>query len=127
MIPKKLKKIINRIKPDKVQLNLPVRPSAGKVKIPDKKRIEKIKEILLDDIPIEVTTYPTRRVQKNLSKDMNQNILRYLKRRPASEKDLMDSLGVTKAKLNSRLKKLINKKVIIKNNVQGKIFFVIND
>ena len=124
---KKLKKIINRIKPDKVQLNLPVRPSVEKVKIPDKKRIEKIKEILSDDIPVEVASYPFRRIQKNVSKNIDQNILRYLKRRPASVKDLANSLGITKTRLNIILKKLIEKKEISKKKIQGKTFFVTYD
>jgi len=43
---KKLKKLIEKIKPDKVQLNLPVRLSAGKVKLPSRKRLNQIKEII---------------------------------------------------------------------------------
>ena len=124
---KKLKKLINKIKPDKVQLNLPVRPSVMKVSIPDKKRVEKIKEILSDDIPIEVASYPFRRSQKRFSKNIDQNILRYLKRRPASTKDLINSLGITRTKLINTLKKLISKKAIKKKNIQGKIFFVAHD
>ena len=111
----------------KIQLNLPIRPSVGKVSIPNKKKVLKIKEILSGSIPVEVAAYPFRRTQKKVSKNINQNILRYLKRRPASAKDLMDSLGVTKIKLDNTLKKLIKEKLIAKKQIQKKTFFVIND
>jgi len=44
---KKLKEIIEQIRPDKVQLNSPVRTTAvGGIEPVDKKKLEKIKEIL---------------------------------------------------------------------------------
>ena len=41
------KKLIEKINPDRVQLNLPVRPAAIKLELPSKKRIEQIKNILV--------------------------------------------------------------------------------
>ncbi len=42
----KLKSLIKRIRPDKVQINLPVRASAGKVSLPKAERLKKIKNII---------------------------------------------------------------------------------
>jgi len=43
---KKFRQIIGKIKPDKVQLNLPVRPAGQKIKLPSSKRIDLIKKII---------------------------------------------------------------------------------
>jgi len=43
---RKLKKLIEEIKPDKVQLNLPVRPAAVKITLPGYKRLSQIKRII---------------------------------------------------------------------------------
>ena len=43
---RKLKKIIEKIAPDKVQLNLPVRPAAVKLALPDLQRLNQIKQII---------------------------------------------------------------------------------
>lgn len=42
----KLRKIIKDLKPDKVQLNLPVRPAARELKLPDSGRLNRIKRII---------------------------------------------------------------------------------
>jgi len=50
---KKLKEITDRINPDKIQLNSPVRATAEPDILPvDKKKLEKIKEILGDNCEI---------------------------------------------------------------------------
>ncbi|MBU1113347.1 MAG: radical SAM protein [Candidatus Omnitrophica bacterium] len=49
---KKLKKIIAKIKPDKVQLNLPVRPGKRKFKLTDPERLAQIKRVIGKDIEI---------------------------------------------------------------------------
>lgn len=42
----KIKEIVKDLRPDKVQLNLPVRPSAIKLKLPDVDRLSRIKQII---------------------------------------------------------------------------------
>ncbi len=48
----KFKKIISQIQPDKVQINLPVRPSAERVPLPQTRRVEKIKRIINRNIEV---------------------------------------------------------------------------
>ncbi len=48
----KFKKIVDQIKPDKVQINLPVRPSLEKVSLPKAEKIKQIKDIIGGKIEI---------------------------------------------------------------------------
>jgi wyosine [tRNA(Phe)-imidazoG37] synthetase (radical SAM superfamily) len=65
------KKIIQKIKPDKVQLNLPVRPSRLKVNLPELKKVKMFKRILGKSAKI-VANFPNQETG-----DLN-----FLKKRP---------------------------------------------
>jgi wyosine [tRNA(Phe)-imidazoG37] synthetase (radical SAM superfamily) len=90
---KELKKIIAKIKPDKVQLNTIARPPCEKfAKALSNKELERIKNLL--GPPTEVIVDFERRALPSKMKDVKKGIMTMLKRRPATVKDLADGLGV---------------------------------
>lgn len=48
----KIKRIVDKIKPDKIQINLPVRPCAEKFHLPQAGRLNKIKSIIGSDVEV---------------------------------------------------------------------------
>ncbi|MCM8819805.1 MAG: radical SAM protein [Candidatus Omnitrophica bacterium] len=110
---KKFKKLIEKIKPDKVQLNIPIRPSITKIKLPSKEKIYQFKKIIGKNVEI-IFNYKGKK-QKNISKNIEFQILNYLKRRPATLKDLKVCLNIDFITLKKYLKKLLNKKIYKKD------------
>lgn len=90
----KLKKRINVLNPDRVYINVPIRPPAEEnVLIPDKKQIEKAREILgaytIDKFPKREFLLP--------GESPFEGILEVIKRHPLSKKDiesLIDEMGI---------------------------------
>lgn len=118
----KFKELINKIKPDKVQLNLPVRPSGVKIALPEYSRVKAIKKIIGPRAEIVSSFY--KQAQKKFSESIEQDIIRYLKVRPATLIDLTKSLGQDKISLGKRLKALIGKRVIKEKIYHNKKYFV---
>ncbi|MCF7907906.1 MAG: radical SAM protein [Candidatus Omnitrophica bacterium] len=58
---KKLKKIIEKISPSRVQLNLPVRPAAVKVNLPSAKKLVQIRKIIGFDAEVVSDVYDGRK------------------------------------------------------------------
>jgi len=58
---RKFKAVIRKIKPDKVQLNLPVRPAGQKMKLPSSKRIDLIKKIMNFNVEVVSRHYDGRK------------------------------------------------------------------
>jgi len=119
---KKFKKIIKKIKPDKVQLNLPIRPAWLKISLPSKKKVKKIKEIIYKDVEI-VSSFSAKRRSDKVSKGLGKKILRFLRVRPASLEDLMHSFVANPNEIVKELNFLLKKKQIHRKNK----YFVIND
>ncbi|MDD5032494.1 MAG: radical SAM protein [Patescibacteria group bacterium] len=59
------KKLVAKIKPDKVQLNLPIRPAGASIALPDYERVKKIKKIIGKKCEIVSSFY--KAAQKNFS------------------------------------------------------------
>ncbi|MCM8787949.1 MAG: radical SAM protein [Candidatus Omnitrophica bacterium] len=110
---RKFKKLIEIIKPDKVQLNIPIRPSATKIKLPPKEKIYQFKKNIGQDVEI-IFNYKGKK-QKKLEKAIEFQILNYLKRRPATLKDLKVCFNLGLTTLKKYLKKILNKKIYKKN------------
>jgi wyosine [tRNA(Phe)-imidazoG37] synthetase (radical SAM superfamily) len=88
-----LKETIALIDPDKVQLNTVVRPPAeGFAQSLERERLEEIRD-QLGDIAEIVVDFPERR-QDPSEQDIQQAVLAYLQRRPATLNDLSNSLGI---------------------------------
>ncbi len=116
---KEFKKIIERIKPDKVQINLPLRPGSVALDLPSKDSIEKFKKTI--SLATEVVSDFKRKGAPGRNKvQPDKEIINFLKVRPATLKDLNKSLGIDKSKLKIYLNKLLEKKYIIK---KGNYFF----
>jgi len=122
----KFKEIINKIKPDKVQLNLPVRPSAAKVEIPTSKRIMRIKSILNKDIEVVANFKKAKRVNK-ISGNLAEKILKFLDIRPASLEDLAKSLSGDSKIIKKQLDNLALSGDIKVCLHEGRKYFVRND
>jgi wyosine [tRNA(Phe)-imidazoG37] synthetase (radical SAM superfamily) len=118
---RKLKKVIAKINPDKVQLNLPVRPSGSRISFPQYQKIKAIKKIIGPKAEIISSFY--KETQKNFSDSLKKDIVNFLKIRPADLKDLTKSLGVAARDVNKYLKELLHKKIIRKDIHCGKIYF----
>lgn len=117
-----LKKTINKIKPDKVQLNTVVRPPSEKYAKPLlKNQLNKIKKMFGKNCEV-VAEFRKPPNLKNL-KNRDKNILAYLKRRPGTLSDLQKGLGININELIKNLDRLLITKKIKKRMHGGKIFY----
>lgn len=118
---KKFKKLVDKIKPDKIQLNLPIRPSGAKIAIPDYERVKKIKKIIGKKCEIISSFY--KEAQKKYSKSVQGDIVKYLSVRPATIADLIKSTGLKGNILSGQLKKMLNSGLVTKKTYNRKIYF----
>lgn len=89
---KKLKRIIEDIKPEKVQLNTVIRPPSEKSARPlSLKELEKIKKILGEKC--EIIAEFAKKEQISPSDNLEETILSMIKRRPVTLSDISVSLG----------------------------------
>jgi wyosine [tRNA(Phe)-imidazoG37] synthetase (radical SAM superfamily) len=89
---RKLKEVIAKIKPEKVQLNTVIRPPAERYARPlNLKKLEKIKKILGKNCEIIVEF--DREAQKSISENLEGAILSLIQRRPVTLADISSSLG----------------------------------
>ena len=123
---RKIKKIVDKINPDKIQLNLPIRPAGTKVLLPGQKKLESIKKVLSKNAEIVMKFSLKGRVSKTY-KDLEKDILNFLKVRPASLKDLVKSLGVNPNRIIKQLFILLEQKTIKERWVKKTKYFIIND
>jgi wyosine [tRNA(Phe)-imidazoG37] synthetase (radical SAM superfamily) len=121
----KFRKIIKRIKPDRVQLNLPIRPSGEEVFSPDSIQIQKIANIIGQEVEV-VAPFPKDKKLKEVTVK-EEEIIDYLRRRPATADDLSSFLGININELLKYLTQLLEeKKIKVKIENQTK-HFLIND
>ncbi len=117
-----LKKAINKIKPDKIQLNTVARPPSEKYAKPlSLSQLNKIKTIFGKNCEV-VAEF---KKPSNLIKSTNceKSILAYLKRRPGTLNDLQKSLGMNVNELIKNLDRLLTTKKIKKRIHGGMIFY----
>jgi len=119
---RKFKKLVDKISPDKVQLNLPVRPSGANVTLPAHERVKKIKKIIGKKCEIVASFY--KNAQQKFSQSVQQDILKYLNIRPATIRDLEKSTGLKKHLLTRQIKKMLNLGVVMKKIYNSKVYFV---
>lgn len=118
----KFREIAKNINPDKVQLNLPVRPCCFKLSGPSPKKLERIVEIINSNAEI-VAGVSNLKNRAKVSKDLAREILTFLKRRPATLDDLVISLAAKSRDISKELNFLLDKGVLRKQNNH----FTIND
>ncbi len=108
---KKLKKAINEINPNKVQLNTVVRPPAEKFVQPlSLGELKKIQEVLGEKCEI-ISDFP-RKERPHPEDNLEKAILAMIKRRPVTLSEIASSLGKHKNEIIKHLDILIKEKMI---------------
>ena len=122
----KFKKIIKELMPDKVQLNIPMRPAGVNISIPDGCKVEKIKKIILEGSEI-VSEFRKKKKSGYNFCSKKGSILRFLRVRPGTVKDLSESLNIVPEDVIKQLNVLIEKS-LVRESIRGKNkYFVSND
>jgi wyosine [tRNA(Phe)-imidazoG37] synthetase (radical SAM superfamily) len=89
----KLKEVVERIQPDKVQLNTPVRPPTENFAYPlTLKRLEEIRALFGNNA--EVVSEYTAPMGDSFESDKDAEIINLIKRRPCTAEDISKALGL---------------------------------
>jgi len=103
---RKLKKAINKIKPEKVQLNTVIRPPAEKhARLLSLKELEKIRNILGENCEIIVESH--REGQISTPEKLEEAILSLIQRRPVTLAEISASLAKSEDKIKKSLDSLL--------------------
>ncbi len=117
-----LKSAVERIKPDKIQLNTPVRPPCELwVKTLSASKLIKIKKFFGNKC--EIIADFNRKGHKAYLKDVEEEILTLLSRRPVTCKDVSSSLGLHINEVIKYVDELERQKKISLKIYQGKRYF----
>lgn len=122
----KFKEIIAKINPDKIQLNLPIRPAGVKIPLISRSKIERIKKVLGKGSKVVVKFSLQKRGNKAYG-NLKRDIFDFLKVRPATLDDLTRSLNANPNEIAKQLFLLLGKKKIKESRLRGIKYFVIND
>lgn len=122
----KFRKIVKELKPDKVQLNIPVRPAGIDISIPNMVKLNKIKNIIMGGTEI-VSEYKKKKERGDNFCSEEESILRFLRVRPGTLKDLSEALNIVAEEVIKQLNTLLDKKLIKKSGKGKNKYFVIND
>jgi wyosine [tRNA(Phe)-imidazoG37] synthetase (radical SAM superfamily) len=120
----KMKKAVDRIQPDCIHLNTVVRPPSQKWVLPlDEAEMEKVKGFFGETA--EIISEFDRHPASVLEKDIGEEILRILKRRPLSLSDLSRGMGIPQKKVDHYIKPLVQEGKIQKRIFGGSIYYEI--
>jgi len=101
---KKIKEKLNLINPDRIDINVPIRPPAEKwVEIPDKSVISRLNEIFIDFNNI---NFPEMGYFKLYSENFQQELLSIIERHPMRQDQIIETFMSEKFPENDILKKL---------------------
>jgi len=112
----RMKKVVDRVQPDLIHLNTVVRPPSEKWAVPlNQKEMEEIKAFLGKSASIisEFDRHPPMVSER----DIKQEILEVLKRRPLSASDLSKGMGISKNELDRYIKPLMEE-----GKIQSRLF-----
>jgi wyosine [tRNA(Phe)-imidazoG37] synthetase (radical SAM superfamily) len=102
----RMKKAMDRIRPDKIHLNTVVRPPSEKWVLPlDEREMERIRDFFGEKA--EIISEFDRHPSKVAGSDIQEEVLKILKRRPLSQVDLSIGMGIPQKELNQYLASLI--------------------
>ena len=120
-----LKTLMNRINPEKIQLNTVVRPPADKKAVAlDRKRLEEIKVFfgkkaeIIADVPVEAQRGKTETIIKDL--------LDMVKRRPLRSIDIQNAMGLSPRDVEDLVKGLMIKGFISRQTHSGEFYYLSN-
>ncbi len=112
----KMKKAVERIQPDRIHLNTVIRPPSEKWVLPlDEAEMEKIREFFGEKA--EIISEFDRHPASVLEKDIGEEILKILRRRPLSLSDLSRGMGIPQNELDHYIKPLVQE-----GKIQTRIF-----
>jgi len=121
----KIKGLIKRIRPDKVQLNTAVRPTADPaIKRVDAEKLEVIARQIGEGCEV-VADLPPRHSVKDMH-STSEDILSMLKRRPCSLSDICSGLGIARDEALKHITELRHQGLIGSEEKDGKTFFKAN-
>ena len=118
----RMRKVIDRIQPDLIHLNTVVRPPSEKWAVPlNQKEMEEIKAFFGRSASIisEFDRHPPVVSER----DIKQEILDILKRRPLSAFDLSEGMGISKNELDGYIKPLMEEGRIRSRLFRGSIYY----
>jgi wyosine [tRNA(Phe)-imidazoG37] synthetase (radical SAM superfamily) len=119
---RQLRKILETVRPDKIQLNTVVRPPAEKQARPlDSKGIGRIRKALGG--VCEAAPAAPGKKQVLAAADISGSILATVRRRPVTAADIASSLGRRITEVRKALAALITKKRIRRRSHGGKVFY----
>jgi len=119
-----MKKVIDRIHPDLIHLNTVVRPPSEKWVVPlNQKEMEGIRGFFGEKASIisEFDRHPS----SILERDVKEEILKILRRRPLSLADLSNGMGIPQNELDQYLKPLIREGKIQTRNFGDSVYYEI--
>lgn len=122
----KFKEILDKIKPDKIQLNLPIRPAGVKLSLPSQRKVKSI-ERAFGKTAKGVVKFSLNKSRGKAYGNLKKNILKFLKVRPATLEDLAKSLTANLNEIVKQLALLLSEKSIKTSITGGVKYFVIND
>lgn len=118
-----IKEIIDRVGPDRIQLNTAVRPGVdGAVVVVDKDKLTQIAKRLGENA--EIIANFSKLTSKTSLSAIKEQILAVLERRPCDIEGICDGLGLEKAQVQKNLKKLQQAGIIEKILKNGAEFFI---
>jgi wyosine [tRNA(Phe)-imidazoG37] synthetase (radical SAM superfamily) len=119
-----MKKALDRIQPDRIHLNTVVRPPSEKWAVPlNQKEMEEIRVFFGEKA--EVISEFDRHPPVLSERDIQEEILKILKRRPLSLPDLSQGMGITRDELEAHLNPLIQEGKIQSRSFGGSIYYEI--
>ncbi|MBW1705850.1 MAG: radical SAM protein [Deltaproteobacteria bacterium] len=120
-----LKTVINRINPEKIQLNTVLRPPADKRAISlDRKRLEDIKVFLGEKAEI-IAGVPVA-AKKGKADTLIRDLLDMVKRRPLRSIDIVNAMGLSSDDVEDLVKGLLIKGYISRQEHSGEIYYLSN-
>jgi wyosine [tRNA(Phe)-imidazoG37] synthetase (radical SAM superfamily) len=119
-----LKGVIDRINPDKVQLNTVVRPPAESQALAlDQERLEEVKTFLGDKAEIIADVHPHQR--RNQYDSLQEVLLETVRRRPMRAADLANVLNLPLSEVESLLKELLLKGKIQRKEHGRQVYYLV--
>ena len=117
----KIKKVIEKINPEKIQLNTLDRPGAESWVMPVKKEeLEKIASFLNAEI---IAKFTSRKKIKSFKEDIEENIIKTLRRRPCTAEDISKLLGIHLNEVNKYVQALLESGKIREEKEDRGVFF----
>ena len=121
-----LRRVINPISPDRIQLNTVVRPPADSMaKALDRKRLEEIKDLLGPRAEI-IAEAPFKK-REGQSEYLVTTVLEMAKRRPLRAVDVANALNIGLDETEGLIKGLLIKGAISRQEHSGEVYYLLKD